>query len=97
MKGTVATFTAVLISITSTSKASLVYIRARALSPFATCMVQKYPNYPTTTDVDKQYVAYCFDQTKPKGKREEAGAASDNHDPLELDELVYEPTEEGAL
>jgi hypothetical protein len=97
MKGTVATFTAVLVSITSTSKASPVYVQARALSPSAICMSQKYPNYHTTTSIDKQHVAYCFDKTKVKGKRDEAGAASNNHDPLELDELVYEPTEEGAL
>lgn len=97
MKGTVAAFTAVLVSITFTGKASPVYIQARTLPPSATCMSQKYPNYCTTTNIDQQQVAYCVDQTKIKGKRDKAGAASNSHDPLELDELVYEPTEEGAL
>jgi hypothetical protein len=91
------TITAVIVSIISTSKASPVYIQARALSPSATCTSQKYANYRTTTNIDKQHVAYGFDQTKVKGKRDEAGAASNNYDPLELDELVYEPTEKGAL
>jgi hypothetical protein len=60
-------------------------------------MAQKYPDYPKTTNIDKAHVAYCFDQTKPKGKREEADTASNSSSLPEPDELVYEPEEKGAL
>jgi hypothetical protein len=60
-------------------------------------MSQKYPNYYTTTSINKQHVAYCFNKTKVKGKRDKASAASNNYNPLKLDKLVYEPIEEGAL
>jgi hypothetical protein len=52
-------------------------------------MRQKYPDYPSTVDVDQKAVHECLSAPRPRARRSDLDAANSNH--TESNELLYEP------
>jgi hypothetical protein len=52
-------------------------------------MRQKYPDYPSTVDVDRKAVHECLSAPRPRARRSDLDAPNSNY--IESNELLYEP------